>query len=247
MDQTNFVRQWREAGKRELFAAVTPSTINDEERTVDIVWFTGIDVPRYSWSEGSYTLRLDPKGADLSRLKSGAPVCNNHWMVDVEDQLGVVLDAWKDGANYLATLKFKRSTEKTGPRPDCDGLWQDIKDGIVGKFSMGVELLKIEDTREKDGVLKLRTATHWRPFELSVAPIPADPGTQTMSSGASVSVDRRAPEMERMRLALELPETATDTEVLLASYNLLQLKHDNVRLAIDVLCSQNYLKNPFAD
>jgi hypothetical protein len=175
------MKQWKDSGRRELFAQVNPETINDGERTVDVIWFTGIDVDRYSWIEGAYQLRLDPKGADLSRLNSGAPVCDCHWMMSVDDQKGVVMRAWKDGTNYMATLRFKRSTEMTGPRPDLDGLWQDIKDKIVTKFSMGVEILESTDTRDKEGSLVMRTATNWRPFEISIAPIPADFGTDTLS------------------------------------------------------------------
>lgn len=175
------LKAWEQEGKTALAADIAPSSADPEKRTIDCVWFTGGDVERYSWSEGAYMLRFDPRGADLSRLNAGAPVCDNHWMSSVEDQRGVVLKAWKDGDKYKGTLQFSRSTELTGPRPKADALWQDIQDGIVSKFSMGVELIEFADTRDKDNRLKLRTALKWRPFELSLAPIPADFGTTTLS------------------------------------------------------------------
>ena len=201
-----FLKQWHESGKQELAAQIEPETLNDEQRTVDVVWFTGIDVDRYSWMDGPYVLRFDPKGADLSLLNQGAPVCDNHEMECVDDQLGCVDRAWVDKTNYKATLRFKRSTELTGPRPELDGLWQDIKDRIVTKFSMGVEVLESIEKRNKDGQLEMKTATKWRPFELSLAPIPADFGTTTLSheqrpSEASlVLMNFRVREAEILRL-----------------------------------------------
>lgn len=179
----DFLRQWEAAGRQALSAQVTPQTINDEQRTVDVIWYTGIDVDRYSWTERrAYKMRLDSAGADLSLLNAGAPVCDNHWMAGVDDQKGRVDRAWVDGGLYKATLRFKRSTEQTGRRPELDGLWQDIKDKIVSKFSMGVEILAATDERDKAGNLVMKTATKWRPFEISIAPIPADFGTTTLSS-----------------------------------------------------------------
>jgi hypothetical protein len=205
----DFLRQWEASGRQALGAQVAPQSINDEQRTVDVVWYTGVDVDRYSWTEGrAYKMRLEPAGADLSLLNNGAPVCDNHWMAGVEDQKGRVERAWVDGGLYKATLRFKRSTEQTGRRPALDGLWQDIKDKIVTKFSMGVEIIQASDQRNKAGALVLRTATKWRPFEISLAPIPADFGTTTLASqvaGAPGStslsaLNYRAREIEILRL-----------------------------------------------
>ena len=67
-------------------------------------------------------------------LNNGAPVLDNHEMFGAADQKGVVERAWAEGKNYLATLRFSR-------RPEVDGLWQDIQDKIIQKFSMGTEIL----------------------------------------------------------------------------------------------------------
>jgi hypothetical protein len=188
----DFLRQWEESGRQALAAQISPESINEEQRTVDVIWYTGVDVDRCSWMDGPYKLRLDPAGADLSLLNNGAPVCDNHWMGGVDDQKGCVDRAWVDGSNYKATLRFKRSTEQTGPRPALDGLWQDIKDKIVTKFSMGVEILASLEKRDKDGKLTLKTATKWRPFEISIAPIPADFGTTTLSAERGAPTPNRA-------------------------------------------------------
>lgn len=171
------LKEWQKSGREALSAQFQPETLNADSRTVDIVFFTGIDVPRMSFFDGPYTLRFDPQGADLSRLNSGAPVLDNHEdMNGAAGQKGVVDKAWmaEDG-RYMATLRFSK-------RPEVDGLWQDIQDKIITKFSMGVEILAATEKRDKSNKLELRTATQWRPFELSIAPIPADFGTTTLNA-----------------------------------------------------------------
>lgn len=184
------LRAWRES-KREFLAADVvqipppadggPSTADDERRTVDVCFFTGIDVPRVDWWTGEvYMLKFDPAGGDLSLLNSGAPVLDHHnaWEGASGSQKGKVEKAWKaDSGNYLATLRFSR-------RKECDGLWTDIRDGIVTKFSMGVEFLELLEKRDATGKLIEKTAARWRPFEISTEPIPADFGTDTLSAEA---------------------------------------------------------------
>ena len=182
------VKTLRESGREFLAADAMPmpppnpdgpESADDENRTVDVCWFTGIDVPRMDWWTGDiYTLRLPPEGADLSLLNADAPVLDHHQSYDgaCGSQKGKVVRAWmaQDG-RYLATLRFSR-------RPDCDGLWMDIRDGIATKFSMGVELLETMEQRDAAGKLTMKTATKWRPFEISTEPIPADFGTTSLSA-----------------------------------------------------------------
>jgi phage major head subunit gpT-like protein len=160
---------------REFLAGQNVSSINSEKRTVDIIFFTGADIPRMDfWTGEKYVLRFDPSGADLSLLNNGAPVLDNHNLWDGSvSQKGVVEKAWRDKKDFKATLRFSK-------RGSVNDLWSDIEDRIVTKFSMGVEILKVKKTEEND--LKMRIAEEWRPFELSVAPIPADFGTTTLAA-----------------------------------------------------------------
>jgi hypothetical protein len=75
---------------------------------------------------------------------------------------------------YKAALRFSR-------RPELNGLWQDIEKKIVQKFSMGVEILAGHEIKA-DGQTTVRLADKWRPFEISIAPLPADFGTTTLSA-----------------------------------------------------------------
>lgn len=168
--------EWQKSGHEALSAQLVPETLNADERTVDVVWFTGIDVPRMNfWTGEPYTLRFDPKGLDLSNLNNGAPVLDDHNDYQgVEGQKGVVAKAWVENKRYLATLRFSK-------RSDVDGIWQDIQDKIIQKFSMGTEILEKDDITAKGDKTKTILATKWRPYEISMAPIPADFGTTTLS------------------------------------------------------------------
>ncbi|MBN2118505.1 MAG: hypothetical protein JW730_18170 [Anaerolineales bacterium] len=162
---------------REYLAGQEISSINDEKRTVDIVFFTGIDVPRVDWWNGDrYILRFDPEGADFSLLNNGAPVLDNHRLLDGSvSQKGKVEKAWQEGNQSKATLRFSK-------RRSVDELWTDIKDRIITKFSMGVQILEEEKIAAQRNELEVRIAKKWQPFELSIAPIPADFNTTTLAA-----------------------------------------------------------------
>lgn len=171
------LKERQKSGREALSAHVMPETLNAEDRTVDIVWFTGIDVPRMNlWTGEPYTLRFDPKGLDLSNLNNGAPVLDNHDdFAGVDGLKGVVQKAWVDGNNYMATIRFSK-------RPEVDPIWQDIQDKIIQKFSMGTEILSKRDITEKGSKAQTILATSWRPYEISMANVPADFGTTTLSA-----------------------------------------------------------------
>lgn len=150
-----------------------PTTTDDKNRTVDVVFYSGADVRRVGYDGKPFMLRFDPAGADLSLLNNGAPVLDSHNDYSgVRGQLGVVVQAWKNGdGGYMATLRFS-------PTPRVDEIWEDIKHGIVNKLSMGVQILDIEDDIENN----LKIAKRWQPVEISMTPIPADFGTTTLSA-----------------------------------------------------------------
>lgn len=194
MDKTEFLKAWHASGNEELAAQLAPATANAENRTIDVIWFSGADVARYSYMlDEEYTLRFDKNGADLSLLNSGAPVIDNHWLFDTNDQKGKVEKAWEDGGKYYGTLRFSK-------RESVTELWSDITDGIVSKFSMGVEILKHDDIRKADEKM-VRLATKWRPFEISLAPIPADFGTCCLSRTATSNTDESLAHIQGVNLS----------------------------------------------
>ncbi len=117
---------------KEFLAGQELASIDRETRTVDCIFFTGADIPRVDWWTGQkYVLRFDPKGGDFSLLNNGAPILDNHSSYGGSvAQKGKVEKAWQEGKLSKATLRFSK-------RPEVNGLWQDIQDKIVSKFSMG--------------------------------------------------------------------------------------------------------------
>lgn len=167
-----------------------PSTANDDERTIDVVWYAGASVPRVNYKTGDpYKLRLDMLAAKLDRLNAGAPVFDGHQSYGgTQAQMGVVRKAWAEGSKGVATLQFKKS-DPNAVTPDpsalqADQLWSDIRSGIVQNLSFGAWINKMEadDPEEDDDGLQCFVATDWEPFEISPVTVPADFNTQFLSA-----------------------------------------------------------------
>lgn len=142
-------------------ATPRPSTLNAEARTIEAIVSTGADYPRAGFIE-----RLDLSGADLSRL-IGAPVLDAHRSGSTRDQLGVVDAAEVRPEGLWVRLRF-RSNEA------AQAVLSDIGDGTLRGLSIGYG---VTDWREqRDGNRRIRIATRWAPVEVSIVPVPADPG-----------------------------------------------------------------------
>ena len=141
--------------------AAAPQSVNTDERTVEAIVSTGADVPR-----GGYVERLDLRGADLSRLVGG-PVLDAHRTATTSAQLGVIEAAELRPEGLWVRMKLRDST--AGRQ-----VLTDIWDGTLRGLSIGYTVQKVADSREGDK--RIRTATAWTPFEVSIVPVPADPG-----------------------------------------------------------------------
>jgi len=158
-------------------AAVQSSTIDEENRTIELIFTTGAAVRRFDWWTGKAYLEklsLDPKHVRLDRLNNGAPLLNAHSGYSIEDQIGVVEDgsAKVVGKKAIATVRFSA-------REAVEPIWRDVKDKIVRNVSVGYLIHKFEETVGTDGAIPTRTATDWEPYEISMVPMPADAGAQT--------------------------------------------------------------------
>lgn len=155
-------------------------TIDEEKRTVDLVWSTGATVRRFSfWSGERYdeSLSLDPAHVDLTRLNNGAPLLNTHGTWDLSDVIGVVERAAVDGEEGTATVRFSE-------RAEAEEIFRDVKGGIIRNVSVGYTVRKFEVTKE-EGKIPLYRAVDWEPMELSLVPVGADAGAGTRSAQAA--------------------------------------------------------------
>jgi hypothetical protein len=161
-------------------AQFVPSTLNEESRTVDVVFATPTPVLRYSWyREEYYNEVLDMKGANLGRSSErGLPVLDNHssWGKVGETVIGRAENIRLEKDTWVATVRFSQ-------RDEVQPLISDVRDGIITDISFGYSVDKIERSEKKDGD-EYRTyyVRKWTPNEISFVSIPADPRAGVRSS-----------------------------------------------------------------
>lgn len=148
------------------------TTINEADRTVEVVWTSEHPVKRYSWDEGYYmeVLSVEPKAIRMDRFKSGMSLLDSHDNWSMKSRLGTVIpDSIRiEGKKGYARVKFSRSE-------DAETIFQDLLDGHPIQISVGYRIHKYEKTEGGDKQLPTLRATDWEPMELSIVPIPADP------------------------------------------------------------------------
>ena len=207
----------RELEELQLRADVAPTSWDEADNSVEVVWTAGADVQRTDWASGTkYWERLDfsSDAVDLGRLNSGrAPVLDAHSDWSTRDVVGVV----KAGSVRLdsisrtgaARLKFTRA-------PDAAPVVQRVKEGVLGSFSFGYKRTRIEQTAETRDGLPVWVVRRWEPFEISPVPIPADAGTGTRAaSPAASSTPKNLCEIVRRSSETMPLETNTPTTTVL--------------------------------
>jgi len=159
------------------------STVNDDARTVDLIFSTGAAVLRTDWYSGKQyreVLSMDPAHVRLDRLNAGAPLLDAHSAWSVGDVLGTVQpdSARIQKGQGLATVRFSK-------RDTVEPVWQDVRDGIIRAVSVGYRIYKFQEDTPKDGGVPTRTAIDWEPFEVSMVPMPADIGARVRTGDKS--------------------------------------------------------------
>lgn len=167
------------AARPRVDATFEPSTWDEATRSIDVRFYSGAAVRRYSYEDGDYLLSFKLEGADLSRYNGGAAVLKDHADYTSDAVIGKTMEGTarleKDGAK----VRVQFSAD-----PTLAAFVEDVKAGIRKNWSMGTEIDAFEYL-SKRGVAGA-TDTHiqvtaWTPYELSNVPVPADPGAQTLS------------------------------------------------------------------
>jgi hypothetical protein len=165
--------------------AIEPTTLDEEARTFEVRFYSGAAVQRYPMFDEPYELSfsLDKGAVRMERFTKGAPLLDNHdgYGPVASSVLGVIEDAWlaEDGGH--ARVKV------AADRPD---ILARVKDGVLRNFSMGAVIHAMRDVTEKSDKQKRLLAIDWEPLELSIVPVPADPGAQALSAQALANADR---------------------------------------------------------
>lgn len=165
----------------QMRAEFQPDTINEEKRTVEVVWTTGASVQRSSfWSGESWMekLSLKKEHVRMDFLNSGkAPLLAVHNQRELPAVVGVVESAWLTETEGRAIVRFSK-------RADVEPIFQDVKDKILRGISVGYLVHRFEKMPESDGEqIPTWEARDWEPKEISLVPIGADSGAAVRSHG----------------------------------------------------------------
>lgn len=166
-------------------ATFQPSTLDEEARTVELVWTTGAIVRKFDWFDSPYEeeLLLNDGAVRLGRLNGGANLLDSHMGQELSRVLGVVEEAWLDGSGKQRVGKAR---VRFSSRPDVEPFYHDVKDGIIRNVSVGYAIHTAQKIERKDRKIPLVRATDWEPLELSMVAVPADVGAQVRSANERV-------------------------------------------------------------
>lgn len=166
-------------------ATVEPTTYNEADSTVEVVWTTGARRRAYDWFADTYydeELQVTPEAVDMTRFEAGTvQVLDGHRVYGgVSAILGVATRGWVENGEGRATIKLSQ-------REEMAGIVSDIRAGVIRAISFGysVEQYQVTDARARDdgGSVPLYRATRWTPQEISFVTVPADPGAATRGAG----------------------------------------------------------------
>ena len=210
-------KQTEQRTNRETFlrfeGSLSPRSVNAEERTCSVVWYTGARVERYSWSEGRYMLELsmEPDAVDISRLTSGtAPLLNSHSDYSLSDVIGVIENARIENGIGYATVRFSQ-------REEVEPIFRDVQDGILCNISMGARIEALELLEAQSGELKVYRATKWSVEELSIVPVGADSAAHILAheTGEGDPLEKLingGVNMEEMKKDVQAPAPAAEPQ-----------------------------------
>ena len=149
---------------------IAPESIDEEKRTVEVIWTTGARAKQWSWELGGFTeeLEISEKAVNMERLASGnAPFLNMHDGWSLSAILGVVESAWiVEGKEGRAIIRFAKDDE------NVDKVWNLIKQRIIRNISVGYTVEEYEKYEENGEIIY--RAVKWTPLELSAVTVPAD-------------------------------------------------------------------------
>jgi hypothetical protein len=149
--------------------ATLSDSINEENRTVDMVWTTGSKGLRRGWDGPYYEeLSVAEGHVDLSRLADGShPLLAAHNSNDLDSVVGVVERVWLENGKGMATVRFAKDEIS-------ERVFQKVKDKILRNVSVGYSVQEYTETTREGDEVPTYLATRWTPAELSIVPIGFD-------------------------------------------------------------------------
>lgn len=141
---------------------LAPSTFNREAGTVEAVLSSGAGVQRRD-ARGAFTERLSVAAGAVALHTPRLPILDSHRQGSIGDVLGFVENVRAEGGEIRATLHI------------TDARARDlIENGAVTGVSIGYRVAPTDWAEAEGG--RVRTAARWTLLEVSLVPVPADPG-----------------------------------------------------------------------
>lgn len=149
-----------------------PSSINEKDRTVELIASTGAGVQRMDMDGPLIEVLSLKRGAvDLSRIE-GMPLLDSHLRGSLDNILGVVTGARLENEALIVRVRISERAE---------GYWTDIRAGIIRNVSIGYSVEEFEDSTDPATGERVRTVSKWTLLETSLVPIGADGGAKIRS------------------------------------------------------------------
>jgi HK97 family phage prohead protease len=182
----------------------SPTTINDDERTVELVASTGEGVTRAD-IEGQFieVLSVERSAVDLSRI-DGMPLLDSHRQDALDKVLGVVRAVRVDNGQLIVRVQISQRSE---------AIWRDIKAGIIRNVSIGYQPLKHEDRVDPATGQRVRTIRSWQLMEVSLVAVPADTGAKTRNNPMPEPTPAIAPSPATPPAPATLTRAQVNTEI----------------------------------
>ncbi|TDR31756.1 prohead protease/major capsid protein fusion protein [Aquamicrobium defluvii] len=160
-------------------AELAPNTVDNDARTVEVIWSAGARVRRARFFGDPYDeeLSLDPAHVRLERLNAGAPFLKVHELDTLDAVIGSVVpgSARIENGRGIALVRISE-------RADVEPIWRDIQAGHIRAVSIGYQVHRF-DISKPDGQRELWRAVDWTPFEISAVPVGADPAAGFRAKG----------------------------------------------------------------
>lgn len=151
------------------------STINEDDRTVELSFSSEAPYERYF---GSEILSHDPDAIDLARLQEVGVLLFAHGRDARYGKLpiGSIEKVWLDQSQRKARALVKFDDDE-----ESDKIFQKVKKGMIKGVSVGYSVSSWEEVKAGKTSANGRhtgpayVALKWQPFEISIEPTPADP------------------------------------------------------------------------
>lgn len=176
----------REMPALQVRASVVPGSLDEEARTVELVWTTGARVLRGVWERFWEELSISPKHVRMDRLKSGtAPLLDSHNGFDLRGVLGVVEKGWLKSKEKEGGARVRFATAAVNPR--AEEVFQGVKEGVIRNVSVGYRIHKMEKIADGEDKVPVFRAIDWEPYEISMVPMGADAGAGVRAESAETN------------------------------------------------------------